>query len=54
MVTLTRFKDPEIIFHSYGHKFPSLGMREKKKIVDFMKIHGYGEKVNKISNESRL
>lgn len=44
MVTLTRFKNPEVIFHSFGHKFPALGLKEKKTIVSFIKRHGFGEK----------
>lgn len=53
MLTLTRFEGPEVIFHSFGHKFPALGMPEKKKIISFMRKHGFGEKEQSL-NESRL
>jgi hypothetical protein len=54
MLTLTRFKNPEVIFHTFGHKFPLLGLKEKRKIVRFMKKYGFNEADNGILNESRL
>lgn len=55
IINPTIYQNPEIIFHTFGHRFPLLGLREKKKMKAFLRRHGFGEKVDvKLEEESRL
>jgi hypothetical protein len=42
LTTPTMYKNPEIIFHTFGHKFPILGLKEKSKLRNFLMKNGYG------------
>lgn len=53
MLALTRFKDPEFILHEFGHKIPPLSIKQKKKIVAFMKKYGLVDQ-NMILANSKL
>jgi len=33
----TQFKNPLVISHSYGHKFPKLGLSESKILISFIR-----------------
>jgi len=51
----TLFENPEIIYHSFGHRFPVLGVTEKEQLRAFLKKYGYGDKnLGGIESESRL
>lgn len=41
---LTQFKNPIVISHSYGHKFPKLGVSEAKVLLSFIRKHSGIEK----------
>jgi hypothetical protein len=42
---LTQYKNPLVISHSYGHRFPKLGLSESKLLRTFIRKHsGTGEK----------
>ena len=41
----TQYKNPIVLSHSYGHKFPKLGLIESKLVVSFVRKHsGTAEK----------
>jgi len=48
------YENPEIIFHTYGHRFPFLGLSEKKKTKQFLLKYGFQIKNDGIEKESRL
>lgn len=55
IISPTLFKNPEIIYHTFGHRFPVLGATEKQQLRAFLKIHGFGgKKTGGIETESRL
>jgi hypothetical protein len=39
ILNITQFKDPLVITHSYGHKFPKLGLSESKLLKSFIRKH---------------
>lgn len=39
ILNITQFKDPLVISHSYGHKFPKLGLSEAKMLKSFIRKH---------------
>ncbi len=48
------FEDPELIYHTFGHRFPVLGIREKQQLRSFLNKYGFGEKAKGIEQQSRL
>lgn len=44
LMSPTLFKNPEIIIHTFGHKFPTLGIRETAIVIRFLKKHGGGRR----------
>jgi hypothetical protein len=39
VLNITQFKDPLVISHSYGHKFPKFGLSEAKMLKSFVRKH---------------
>lgn len=44
IISPTLYKNPEIIYHTFGHRFPVLGVTEKQQLRNFLKKYGFGER----------
>ena len=55
IISPTLYENPEVIYHSFGHRFPVLGAVDKNKVREFLRKNGFGDrKVKGIETESRL